>query len=52
MTRTPAVAFLGAAHDGDLAPTDALLPRSRRTADVGHADDDLAAVYAGVGTTC
>ena len=33
-------------RDTDLALTEALLPRWRRAADAGHADDDLAAVYA------
>jgi len=37
-----------AAHDSDtrLALTEALLPRWRQAASAGHADDDLAAVYA------
>jgi len=30
----------------DLALTEALLPRWRRAADAGHADEDLTAVYA------
>jgi len=36
--------------DTDLVLTKALLPRWRRTAGAGHADDDLAAVYAGAET--
>jgi len=40
---------VGAAHEGDLVLTEALLPRWRRAA-VVHADDDLAAVYAGTPT--
>ncbi len=43
---------VGAARDSDtdLVLTEALLPRWRRTAGAGHADDDVAAVYAGTGT--
>jgi 3-hydroxyisobutyrate dehydrogenase len=33
-------------RDTELALTEALLPRWQRAADAGHADDDLAAVYA------
>jgi 3-hydroxyisobutyrate dehydrogenase len=39
---------IDAARDSDtqLALTEALLPRWRQAASVGHADEDLAAVYA------
>ena len=40
---------VGAAHEGDLVLTEALLPRWRRAA-LAHADDDLAVVYAEAGT--
>jgi 3-hydroxyisobutyrate dehydrogenase len=54
---TPAFALKHALNDADLAAqaarangtelplTDALLPRWRRAAASGHADDDLAAIY-------
>jgi 3-hydroxyisobutyrate dehydrogenase len=55
---TPAFALKHALKDADLAAqaaqasgielalTSALLPRWRRAATAGHADDDLAAIYA------
>ena len=59
MTSTPAVAFLGIGRMGlpmamNLARAGFPLRVWNRTADrtaaAGHADDDLAAIYAGAGT--